>query len=79
MVIKSPYAFFTFVHDCDTLVVRKEFADREGETLTGKGCHTGLPAIGGGFDVPFWGVFCLSRKGKAYETSAGQAGAGWGA
>ena len=36
----------------------------EGETLTGKGCHRKMPAVGGGFDVPFWGVFCLPREGK---------------
>ena len=65
MVILLPYAFFTFARRCDTLVVQM-FADPEGKSLTGKGCQTEkMPAIGGGFDVPFLGRFLFVPERKS--------------
>ena len=35
---------FTFLSACGKLMLQKVFADLEGETLTGKGCHRVQPA-----------------------------------
>ena len=56
MVTKSPYAFFTFIHSCATLTVQKNLLTRK-DGLTGKGCHTELPAAGGSFGVPMGRFF----------------------